>query len=295
MIFSIHMTTKNTYQAIFHFRCSLIKLRRIFSSACPYVSLITSLFQMILTFCSPCDMRRLLFLFQFFPRFQLSLLIKKKKTMASLINPSKTRLSPSRTYPHRFDSESPPSHLALTSPPPVQHWSQTCHDTVLSSTNNHQPIQLNLAGGADGGLFVYLNESISLLKNHPSLLTIVKGGKIDLNEILLEIDQHKIAGCTLADVQILIQTLSINGKQIKLKTVKSGVYRSRVCVFSSSLTFIDLHNARRNIGDHFIKFVVRTEVSERLDSLFFFFFGLLIGKRKTNKRIGPYSFVHIDQ
>ncbi|CAF5031997.1 unnamed protein product, partial [Rotaria magnacalcarata] len=34
-------------------------------------------------------------------------------------------------------------------------------------------------------------------------------------------DQHKIAGYTLADVQLLIETLSINGKQLKLKTVRS--------------------------------------------------------------------------
>ncbi len=78
-------------------------------------------------------------------------------------------------------------------------------------------------GGADNGQFVYLNESISLLKNNQTSFTIIKGGKIDFDEIILEIDQHKIAGCTLADVHILIETLSMNGKQIKLKTVKSGI------------------------------------------------------------------------
>jgi len=144
--------------------------------------------------------------------------------MSSLINASKSRLSPTRTYQNRFDSESPPSHLALTSPPPIKHWSQTCHETILSSNDQNQSIQLHLAGGADNGQFVYLNESISLIKNNQNSFTIYKGGKIDFDEILLEIDQHKVAGCTLADVQILIQTLSINGKQIKLKTVKSGVY-----------------------------------------------------------------------
>lgn len=143
--------------------------------------------------------------------------------MSSLINASKSRLSPTRTYPNRFDSESPPSHLALTSPPPIKHWSQTCHETILSSNDQNQSIQLHLAGGADNGQFVYLNESISLLKTNQHSFTIYKGGKIDFDEILLEIDQHKVAGCTLADVQVLIQTLSINGKQIKLKTVKSGL------------------------------------------------------------------------
>lgn len=142
--------------------------------------------------------------------------------MSSLMNPNKARFSPTHTFANTFDSESPTAHLALSSPPPIKHWSQTCHETILSSNDKNHPIQLNLQGGADNGQFVYLNESISLLKNNQTAFTIVKGGKIDLEEILLEIDQRKVAGCTLADVQILIETLSVNGKQLKLKTVKSG-------------------------------------------------------------------------
>jgi hypothetical protein len=143
--------------------------------------------------------------------------------MSSFPNSTKTRLSPTRIFSNKIGSESPPTHLALTSPPPIKHWSQTCHETILSSNDNHHSIQLNLSGGADNGQFVYLNESISLLKNNQTSFTIIKGGKIDFDEIILEIDQHKIAGCTLADVHILIETLSMNGKQIKLKTVKSGI------------------------------------------------------------------------
>ncbi|CAF4968907.1 unnamed protein product [Rotaria socialis] len=118
-----------------------------------------------------------------------------------------------------------PTHLALTSPPilPVKHWSQTSQETILISNDNNHSIQLPLAGGADNGQLVYFIESISLLKNKTST-TILKGGKIDFDEIILEIDQHKIAGYTLADVQLLIETLSINGKQIKLKTVRSGMH-----------------------------------------------------------------------
>ncbi|CAF4860049.1 unnamed protein product, partial [Rotaria socialis] len=97
----------------------------------------------------------------------------------------------------------------------VKHWSQTSQETILISNDNNHSIQLPLAGGADNGQLVYFIEPISLLKNKTST-TILKGGKIDFDEIILEIDQHKIAGYTLADVQLLIETLSINGKQIKL-------------------------------------------------------------------------------
>jgi hypothetical protein len=143
--------------------------------------------------------------------------------MSSLMNPTKNRLSTTRIFPKQFGSESPPTHLALTSPPPIKHWSQTCHETILSSNDNNHSIKLNLSGGADNGQFVYLNESISLLKTNQTTFMILKGGKIDFDEIILEIDQHKIAGCTLADVQAFIETFSMNGKQIKLKTVKSGI------------------------------------------------------------------------
>ena len=143
--------------------------------------------------------------------------------MSSMINSNKTRFSPTRVFGNTFDSESPTTHLALSSPPPIKHWSHTCHETILSSNDKTHPIQLSLQGGADNGQFVYLNESISLLKNNQTSFTIVKGGKIDLEEILLEIDQRKVAGCTLADVQILIETFSLNGKQLKMKTVKSGM------------------------------------------------------------------------
>ena len=143
--------------------------------------------------------------------------------MSSASHLTKTRLSPTRIYPPRMSgNESPPTHLALTSPPPIKHWSHTCHETILSSNDTNYSIRLNLSGGADNGQFVFFNESISLLKPTKTALAIVKGGKIDHEEIIIEIEQHQVAGCTLADVQLLIETFSMNGKQIKLKTVKSG-------------------------------------------------------------------------
>ena len=104
---------------------------------------------------------------------------------------------------------------------PIKHWSQACHETVLSSNDQHHSLQLSLAGGAENGEFVYLNESVSILKNKP-FLTIIKGSKIDCEEILLDIDQHSVAGCTLTDVERLIEQRSANGRSIQLQTVKSG-------------------------------------------------------------------------
>lgn len=147
--------------------------------------------------------------------------------MTSTFNTTKTRLSPTH-------------HLALTSVPPlpIKHWSDTCHDTILLSNDSKQSIQLPLTGGAENGQFIYLYESISLLKNSTSTI-IIKGGKIDSDEIILAIDQHQISGCTLADVKLRIETLSINGQQIKLKTVKSGMFLFLM------FTLTNLHTDRR--------------------------------------------------
>jgi hypothetical protein len=109
------------------------------------------------------------------------------------------------------------------SPLTIKHWSETIHETVLCSNDTNRSIQLPLGGGADSGEFIYFNDSISILKNKTPT-NIIKGGKIDLDEIILEVDQHRTAGCTLADVQYLVETLSANGKQIKLKTVKTGMF-----------------------------------------------------------------------
>lgn len=82
-------------------------------------------------------------------------------------------------------------------------------------------IQLPLAGGAENGEFIYFNEPISFLKNQTST-NLIKGGKIETNEIVLEFDHQRIAGCTLNDIRTLTETLSNSGKQIQLKTVKNG-------------------------------------------------------------------------
>ena len=104
----------------------------------------------------------------------------------------------------------------------MPHWLQSSHETVLSSNDHHQPIQLALGGGAENGQFIYVNESISLLKTK-AFLNIVKGSKVDNDEIVVELDQHQISGCTLVDVQLLVERFSSNGRQIKLKTIKSGM------------------------------------------------------------------------
>lgn len=103
-----------------------------------------------------------------------------------------------------------------------KHWSHTCHETVLLSNDSRSFIPLPLAGGADNGQFIYLKQPISLLRNK-STVNIIKGNRIDADEIVLSVEQQQVSGYTLSDAQQLLETLSANGKQIKLKTVKSGM------------------------------------------------------------------------
>jgi hypothetical protein len=123
------------------------------------------------------------------------------------------------TNRHHFQFD---SSVSTPPPLPVKHWSQTCHDTILSSDHTQYSLQLPLAGGAENGRFVYVNESVSILKTK-AFVNIIKGSKIDSEEIILELDHHPIAGCTLADVEQLVERCSANGKHMQLKTVKSGM------------------------------------------------------------------------
>ena len=143
----------------------------------------------------------------------------------------------------RLSSDPPISTSPVPPPLPVKHWSQTCHDTILSSNDAQRSLQLSLAGGAENGQFIYLNESVSILKSKP-LLTISKGSKIDVDELVLEIDRQSIAGCTLADVELLVERFSSAGKQIQLKTIKSGMCVSLICLLKSMKLMSD--SARGN-------------------------------------------------
>ena len=87
--------------------------------------------------------------------------------MTTTFNTPKTRLSPTTTT-HGIVTSS----LSL----PLKHWSQTCHETILISNDPNQPIELSLGGGAENGEFIYLNESISILKNKTPT-NVIKGGK----------------------------------------------------------------------------------------------------------------------
>lgn len=116
------------------------------------------------------------------------------------------------------------SHLLSNTPTPpttTKHWSQTIHETVLSSNDPDHCLQLSIGGGSENGQFIFINESVSILRSKP-FLSIVKGSKIDVEEILLDVDQQSVAGATLDDVEQLIKRNSVNGKSILLRTVKSG-------------------------------------------------------------------------
>ncbi|CAF0906183.1 unnamed protein product, partial [Didymodactylos carnosus] len=141
-----------------------------------------------------------------------------------LIMSSKQRLSPTKTINSTNSNSNKKENNNILDN--VKHWSQTCHDTILCSNNindesSTKSLLLTLNGGSDNGQFVYFGETI--LQNNKSNVKIIEGGKINQDEIIIKIDQHKVAGCTLKDVQTLIQTKSANGQKIKLKTCKTAI------------------------------------------------------------------------
>ncbi|CAF1410432.1 unnamed protein product [Didymodactylos carnosus] len=152
---------------------------------------------------------------------------KRVRKCSYLIMSSKQRLSPTKLF-NTTNLNSNKKDFSNNILENIVHWSQTCHDTILccsSSSNSSDDsfskcLILPLKGGSDNGQFVYFGDAILL--NNKSNVKIVEGGKINQDEIIIKIDQHKIAGCTLQDVQTLIQTKSTNGQKIILKTCKTG-------------------------------------------------------------------------
>ena len=98
----------------------------------------------------------------------------------------------------------------------VKHWSQKKHETILSSDLIQNSLfQEAILGGSDNGQFIYINKSY----NTERLQFI--SGKLLPNEIILEIQNYKISGYTLYDVQLLLQQILKAYATITLVTVKS--------------------------------------------------------------------------
>lgn len=100
--------------------------------------------------------------------------------------------------------------------PDPTHWSACIRETVVSALPD-ETLQLTLLGGADNGLFCYI-EDIS----HDKI--IYHSGQLQSDHIILEIQGQRIAGYTLRDAMVWLRQVSQNGAPVMIKSVKAGKY-----------------------------------------------------------------------
>ena len=109
-------------------------------------------------------------------------------------------------------SKSPP--VALPPKPKRDHWSTRIQETVVSAVPEDN-LGITLSGGADNGQFCCINDI-----NHSHLT--YHSGKLNIDELILEIQGQKVAGYTLRDATIWLKQVSQNGAPVMVKTVKIG-------------------------------------------------------------------------
>ena len=98
--------------------------------------------------------------------------------------------------------------------PDPNHWSACIRETVVSALPD-EPLLLTLLGGADNGLFCYVEEI-----NHEKI--IYHSGQLQSDHIILEIQGQRIAGYTLRDAMVWLKQVSQNGAPVMIKSVKAG-------------------------------------------------------------------------
>ncbi|XP_022098368.1 membrane-associated guanylate kinase, WW and PDZ domain-containing protein 2-like isoform X2 [Acanthaster planci] len=95
---------------------------------------------------------------------------------------------------------------------PPKHWSQYIHEIVVSPTDDGSP-NFTVRGGAENGLFPYIADV-------RSDRILVRSGKLHTDDLLIELNGHKLPGFTLWDIEALLA--HIGRAPLHLKTVKQG-------------------------------------------------------------------------
>ncbi|XP_070557656.1 membrane-associated guanylate kinase, WW and PDZ domain-containing protein 2-like isoform X2 [Ptychodera flava] len=95
---------------------------------------------------------------------------------------------------------------------PPKHWTQRVHECVISRTGDGS-LNFGVRGGADNGQFPYIADV-----KHDRVL--VRSGKLNNDDLILEINGYKVSGYTLWDINSLIAY--VDDKALVLKTVKPG-------------------------------------------------------------------------
>ncbi|CAD5122284.1 unnamed protein product [Dimorphilus gyrociliatus] len=96
----------------------------------------------------------------------------------------------------------------------TKHWTQRIRETVLSVTREGI-LDVMICGGADNGQFCYLGDI-----EHSNIHYF--NGKLQEDEVILEIQGRQVGGFTHKDAIELVRQISKNQAPILFKTTKTG-------------------------------------------------------------------------
>lgn len=104
----------------------------------------------------------------------------------------------------------------IGSPDAAEHWRQGVREIVITARPDGS-LNFSVHGGSDKGEFAYVSHIVQNKVNYVS-------GKLNEEDILLEIQGQKVAGYTQRDVVAWLNHCCRNGNPVVLKTVDAGEY-----------------------------------------------------------------------
>jgi len=97
-----------------------------------------------------------------------------------------------------------------------QHWSSTVEEVLVSQSGDCLNA-VTVCGGAENGQFCYIGDVAS------NSITYHHDGRLRVNDVLLEVQGHCVAGYTLGDVVECMAVAGRNSGPVLYKTVLSGL------------------------------------------------------------------------
>ena len=113
----------------------------------------------------------------------------------------------------RTGRRSPSPHKQMKKQEP-RHWSQKVHESIVSA-GPEGLLNLVVKGGAENGQYCWIGEVKQDKINYHS-------GKLQQDDVVLEIQGQKVAGFTLRDLLDWLKHVSKNSSPVMFKTVKAG-------------------------------------------------------------------------
>lgn len=109
----------------------------------------------------------------------------------------------------------------------ADHWRQGVRETILTAQPDGS-LNISIRGGSDNGEFAYVSNIVQNRVNYVS-------GKLNENDVVLEIQGQKVAGYTQRDVVAWLNHCCRNGNPVVIKTIDAGKWEIVSCFYNTTI------------------------------------------------------------